>query len=202
MVIDDATAYVMTANWSNSAFTKNREYIVADRVPADVAEIVRIFQADWNQQPFQPQNPNLVVSPDNSRQRIIQLIDSAKQSILLESEYMTDRQVLAHLGYKVKAGVDVTVMLSYQPKDLCTGRDSNADEAKALQAIGVTQFAFTQKVTMHAKAIVVDEKAAYVGSENFTANSLDNNRELGILVYDPGVVGQLARLAKQDFANK
>ncbi len=35
---------------------------------------------------------------------------------------------------------------------------------------------------VHAKAIVADGTVAYVGSENFTVNSLDSNREIGLFL--------------------
>jgi phosphatidylserine/phosphatidylglycerophosphate/cardiolipin synthase-like enzyme len=194
MVIDGTTAFIMTMNLTNSAFNKNREYAVVDGNPTDVAEVDRIFQADWNQQSVTVQDPNLVVSPDNSRRQILNLIDSAKKTIVLQCEYLTDPQVAAHLGARAKAGVEVEVMLSNQP--------SNAQESKLLGDQGVSKVEFIKKVTMHAKMIVVDAQEAYVGSENFTANSLDNNREMGILVQDKAAINTLITTANKDWANR
>jgi phosphatidylserine/phosphatidylglycerophosphate/cardiolipin synthase-like enzyme len=66
---------------------------------------------------------------------------------------------------------------------------------------GITNFTFTKTVTLHAKCIIADGKAAYVGSENMTANSLDNNREMGIIVQDPSVVNKLSAVAAEDWRN-
>lgn len=202
MVIDGEVAYVMTMNLSSSAFTRNREYVVGDQVGADVAETERIFQADWADRAYTPVDPHLVVSPTNSRSRIIGLIDGAKQSVTLEVEYLTDAQVLSHLAARQKAGVTVTAMLSYQAKDPCSGYDANAKELAALQKAGITRVAFPQALTMHAKAILVDGTHAYIGSENFTSNSLDGNRELGILVDDPLVIQPLAATLAKDWATR
>ncbi|HBN08357.1 MAG TPA: hypothetical protein DD435_06840 [Cyanobacteria bacterium UBA8530] len=193
MVVDGNTAYVMTFNFTSSAFTKNREYALVDNHPEDVAEIGRIFEADWNQQAISPQAPNLVVSPDNSRRKILALIDSAQKDILLQCEFLTDPSVATHLGARARAGVDVKVMLS--------SGSSNEKEAKLLREKGVTQLVFTKKLVMHAKAIVVDKTEAFVGSENFTANSLDNNREMGLLIQDKSVVDALAATAQGDWNN-
>jgi phosphatidylserine/phosphatidylglycerophosphate/cardiolipin synthase-like enzyme len=35
---------------------------------------------------------------------------------------------------------------------------------------------------IHAKVMVVDDRVAFVGSENLSAASLDHNRELGVLI--------------------
>lgn len=200
MVIDGATAYVMTCNFTNTAFTANREYVVVDPTAADVAEIGRIFQADWNRVPFTPQDPALVVSPDNSRQKLLSLIDGTQKTLVIQSEYLEDPEVAQHLGDRVRAGVDVKVMLAAESKDAVTGQDPNAAEAALLAKVGVKQVIFTQHVKMHAKAMVADGSWAFVGSENLTANSLNRNRELGILVRDPAVVRSLVQTTAKDWA--
>jgi cardiolipin synthase len=52
---------------------------------------------------------------------------------------------------------------------------------------------------MHAKIIVVDGKKAFVGSVNISKNSLDNNRELGILVSDQQVIQTLEQTFAKDW---
>jgi phosphatidylserine/phosphatidylglycerophosphate/cardiolipin synthase-like enzyme len=56
---------------------------------------------------------------------------------------------------------------------------------------------------IHAKVIVVDAGTAYekafIGSENFSAASMDHNRELGIITTDPTVVNKLASVLGQDY---
>ncbi len=53
--------------------------------------------------------------------------------------------------------------------------------------------------TIHAKTIVVDGALAYVGSENFTYNSLVNNRELGVILSAPGEVAKITTTITTDF---
>jgi len=54
---------------------------------------------------------------------------------------------------------------------------------------------------IHAKAIVVDGRRAFVGSQNLSAASLDDNRELGIIVADGGVIGTLEDTFREDWAS-
>jgi phosphatidylserine/phosphatidylglycerophosphate/cardiolipin synthase-like enzyme len=57
---------------------------------------------------------------------------------------------------------------------------------------------------VHAKAIVADYGTAtakvFVGSENFSDNSLNHNRELGLITNDSGVVSTINTTAGKDFA--
>jgi cardiolipin synthase A/B len=52
---------------------------------------------------------------------------------------------------------------------------------------------------MHAKIIVVGNKEAFVGSENISAQSLHQNRELGIIVSDPSVSNTLQTTFQYDW---
>lgn len=47
---------------------------------------------------------------------------------------------------------------------------------------------------MHAKMVVVDGREAYLGSANLTDTSLNYNLEVGVLIRDPAVAGQLERV--------
>jgi phosphatidylserine/phosphatidylglycerophosphate/cardiolipin synthase-like enzyme len=55
--------------------------------------------------------------------------------------------------------------------------------------------ATAQTPYMHAKMIVVDAKTIYIGSENFTTNSLQFARELGVILSDPATAAKI----KADF---
>ena len=57
---------------------------------------------------------------------------------------------------------------------------------------GGVQVRYSVALFMHAKLIVADGARAFVGSQNFSATSLDQNRELGILVADPAALATLA----------
>jgi phosphatidylserine/phosphatidylglycerophosphate/cardiolipin synthase-like enzyme len=199
MVIDHHTAVIMTMNMTNSAFTKNREYVIVDKSSSDVKEVEAIFDADWNQDKYMPKDPDLVVSPNNSRAQILKLIDSAKETLTVQCEFINDPEIVDHLAKAQKGrNVRVNMMLSYQKKQ-ADGYDPNADATKLFNQAGLPNFTFTKTVTMHAKCIIADGKAAYVGSENLTANSLDKNREMGIIVTDAAVVAKLNAITAQDW---
>lgn len=200
MVIDGQVGYIMTMNLSNAAFQKNREYVIIDESPSDVAELIRIFEADWSETPIVPKDPDLVVSPNNSKERILTLINSAKKTLALQVEFMDDPDVIAALADRHKAGVDVSIQLSYHKPDPKTGYDSNGKIKKQLEDVGLSQIKFIKTLGLHAKLIVTDNARAYIGSENFTTNSLTRNREMGIIIKDKIIVNKLAEIAAKDWA--
>jgi phosphatidylserine/phosphatidylglycerophosphate/cardiolipin synthase-like enzyme len=49
----------------------------------------------------------------------------------------------------------------------------------------------SQMFQLHAKMILVDSSAAYIGSANFTDTSLHYNLELGVTIDDPEAIAKL-----------
>jgi phosphatidylserine/phosphatidylglycerophosphate/cardiolipin synthase-like enzyme len=71
-------------------------------------------------------------------------------------------------------------------------------EQERLTAAGV-EIRLASSLYIHAKAIIADGERAFVGSQNLSATSLDQNRELGIIVDDPINLARLTRTFEIDF---
>lgn len=199
MVIDNSTAYIMTSNFTNAALgtgssTKNREYDIVDTNSQDVQEVAAIFQADWNHTTSNLSDSNLVVSPINSRNDFDKLISSAKHSLLIEAEEMNDSSIEQAIASAAQKGVQVQVILP-SPSG---SSDSNQSGIDAIKQSG-TKVREDPRLYMHAKIIIVDGKKAFVGSENISTQSLDKNRELGIIVSDGNVLNTLQQTFQVDW---
>ncbi len=206
MIIDGTTAYIMTSNFTRAALggtsggkagTKNREYDIVDSNTQDVQAIIAIFNADWSRTTAQFNAPNLVVSPVNSRNAFTSLISSARHSILLEGGEMHDSDIEQALVNAAKRGVQVQVIL---PSARSGSNDSNSEGISSIKQVGV-QVKEDALLYMHAKIIVIDGQKAFVGSENISAQSLDKNRELGIIVADSAVLNILQHTFQQDWGD-
>lgn len=195
MVIDGSTAYIMTSNFTLSAIStgKNREYDIIDSTPQDVQGTIDIFNADWNRTAEHVTDSNLVISPDNSRNDFVTFINNAKSSLIIEAEEMQDSTVEQAIASAAQRGVNVQVIL---PTPSSGSTDSNAAGIAVIKA-GGAQVKEDPKLYMHAKMMVADGTNAYVGSINISSNSFDNNRELGVLFTDSGIISTL----KQTFQN-
>jgi cardiolipin synthase A/B len=191
-VIDDDVALIMNLNLTRSAFQSNREFGIVTSFPRDVAHADAIFEADWTNAETVPAGP-LVVSPTSSRSTLTALIADADRSIDIYAEVVRDRAIVAQLVAAESRGVEVRMLV---PKD-------EEEEAQGLLfdlvddgvEVGVLSSPY-----IHAKAIVVDGERAFVGSQNLTATSLDDNRELGLIVAEPANVERLAGVFATDFA--
>ena len=201
MIIDGTAVYIMTANFSRSALggssgSTNREYGIIDTNPRDAQAVSAIFTADWNRTTAQFNDPDLVVSPVNSRNDFNTLINSAHSTLFIEAEEMNDSDIEQALVNAAQRGVHVEIIL---PAAQGSSGDSNSAGIATIKQGGL-QVREDPQLYMHAKIIVVDGKEAFVGSENISAQSLDQNRELGIIVSDANVLSRLQTTFQKDWA--
>ena len=203
MIIDGTSAYIMTSNFSRSALGgssgssgyRNREYGIIDTIQQDILATEEIFVADWNRSTVQFNDPNLVVSPINSRNDFTTLINSARSTLLIEAEEMIDSDIEQAIANAAQHGVQVEVIL---PVANTSSGDSSSQGIAVIKQSGV-QVREDPQLYMHAKIIVVDNKVAFVGSENISAQSLDQNRELGIIVSDPSALNRIQTTFQYDW---
>ncbi len=192
MVIDNVTAYILTLNFTRSAFTKNREFAVIDQDPADVQETEAIFNADWNNRPYTPHDPNLLLSPINSRARLLALLARAHRSVDVYAEEVQDPQLETELIAAAHRGARVRLISN-------ANDPTNAAGIARIQHGGVRVHLLSSPY-IHAKLVLVDGRWAFVGSENISTASLDRNRELGVLVSDPNALARLATTFEGDWS--
>jgi len=192
LTIDNATSAILTLNLAGD-YSSTRDFGVIDSQPADVASIVQTFDADWASKHTSPSSGtgDLVWSP-GAAAAVMNLIQNAQKSIDLENEEMDYRTATSALCSAAHRGVDVKVVMTY---------DSEWSSAfRELDACGAHVHVFHgQAYYIHAKVLIVDGSTALVGSQNLSTESLDYNRELGITLKSPTLVGQLSGWFDSDY---
>jgi phosphatidylserine/phosphatidylglycerophosphate/cardiolipin synthase-like enzyme len=193
LVVDDVDAVISTGNYSASQMAKERNYAVHDSDPADVDVLVKLFDADFAQQSPDLTCTRLVVSPVNARDRIVDLVKSAKTEIVVESMQLADKDVRTALAERKAAGVAVRVILA-DPSWV----DTNTDAASFLATNGI-EARYMKSPNVHVKAIVVDGTSAYAGSENLSYTSLSKNREVGVILGEAANVATMKATFEADW---
>ena len=190
-VVDHQVAVIMTLNLSWSALTRNREFAVISTVPGDVQELSRLFDADWNGRSYQPTG-DFVTSPDNSRTVFRDLIDGATSSIEIYAEVVRDADLRQRLIDASEDGVSVRIIVPAGPSD---------DDLLIYRELGANgiQVKLLADAYSHAKAIIVDGDRAFVGSQNLTQTSLEDNRECGIILSDRPNLARLTSVFRSDW---
>jgi cardiolipin synthase A/B len=192
VILDGTTAWIMTMNAAESSLTDNREYLAIDTDPADVAQAEAIFAADFANTEYKP-NGKLLVAPVNADEGLIALIDMAKSTLDIEAETLSDTDITAKLVAAAKRGVKVQIVISDESPS--TAQSNAVTQLKA----GGVKLVSLSKPYMHAKSMVVDGARCYVGSINYTNNSIFRNRELGVVFDTPSEVAKVLNTTRSDF---
>lgn len=185
LIVDGNRAVILSGNFTSAGLDDQRNYGLDDRDPDDVAALVEVFAADLANRPAVLTCPRLVITPGDSKARILTLIGSAQTSLDLELYYLADTNVRAAVITAKNRGIAVRVLLA----DVGEIPD-NATTANTLKAAGVAVRTL-RNPTVHAKAIIVDGAAALVGSNNMSITSFRDNREVGAIVRDAATVNRV-----------
>jgi phosphatidylserine/phosphatidylglycerophosphate/cardiolipin synthase-like enzyme len=176
IVLDGREAIVSTGNFTAGQVKSERNYAAIDDDPADVATLSALFDADFARMTPDLSCTRMLVSPVNSKARIVALIQSATKSLAIESMEFQETDVRAAVVARAKAGVDVRVLIA----------DASFVSTNTAAQTYLTQNGVPGKTlhtpTLHVKSIIVDGTRAYLGSENLSYTSLTANREVGLEV--------------------
>ncbi len=192
IIIDGKKAFILSQNLTSSSFSKNREYDILDTNVKDVEEIRTIFIDDWQRKSFTQSSPNLVISPNSSRKTLTSLIQNSTKSIDIEIEDIEDRDIISLLSSKAKT-IPVRLIVP-----TLSQINSNSTALLALQKEGVLIKTLASPY-MHAKLILSDNTKAFVGSVNLSTQSLDKNRELGIILSEQEIIKKLSDTFSSDW---
>ncbi|MCB0253782.1 MAG: hypothetical protein KDI55_08640 [Anaerolineae bacterium] len=142
----------------------------------------------------------LVVLPDAGDEQFMQAIDSAQESIRLKIYLITLDKVVDALKAAAQRGVDVRVMIEPEPQG---GGESNRAAFEELRSAGIdvrnTPSAFRFS---HEKSLVVDDRRAHIMTHNLTYSSFNKNREYEVIVDDPALVAEVARVFDDDWSRR
>lgn len=194
LIIDGAEAVVLSGNFNYGAYNSERNYGILLHDPDDLDDLKAIFDADWNGDPEPDLScTRLVVSPVNSRSRVIAHIVSAQTRLDVEASYLSESSLRASVIEAKNRGVMVRVLLA-DPADY----DANAATITIMRNQGIP-VKYVTAFSLHAKVMVADD-AVLIGSQNFSNTSINDNREVGVIVTDPGIVTQVETQFGTDWA--
>lgn len=194
LILDDKQAIVMTFNFTHSSFDakashpqRNFGLIVDDA--SMVHDIAEVFNADWQHQRPSMKNADLIYSPYNSREKWLQYISQAKRSIKMYAQSISDKEIVNALSEAASRGVKIEILTTDKSKPAIY---------RELTQSGV-DIAISAYYYIHAKVMIIDNQTALLGSINLTRASLDDNRELAIVIRDASIIQQLNDTFQHDW---
>lgn len=147
-----------------------------------VKEALRLFEADLLKQAYVPSaNGSLVVSPENSRQKLAEFIEGAKTQLLIYDGKLTDTRMVRLIEARARAGVEVRVL----------GRCAKSAHLTCDKL---------PKLRLHVRCVIRDGEQAFIGSQSMRKLELDGRREVGIIIAHRQSVRRMQAVFEEDWA--
>jgi phosphatidylserine/phosphatidylglycerophosphate/cardiolipin synthase-like enzyme len=199
ITVDDRESLILTGNLTSSYYSTSRDYGVFDTDSMDVAAVTAVFNADYTHSSVTPSDgDSLLWSPTTAQSRVLSVIDGATKTLDVEGEEFSDTTIVNAIVARAKAGVAVRVMVE--------SPSSYTSEIQKVVAAGgkVVGYSSSTGLYIHAKAVIADaglsDQTVEVGSMNYTAGSLENNRELGTILHDGSDCSLIETQFSSDFS--
>jgi phosphatidylserine/phosphatidylglycerophosphate/cardiolipin synthase-like enzyme len=220
ILVDSRFLIFGSACLDETTFKQYRDFAAPSRDPQIVRELQRLFENDWMYSaavgdappPFNPTPPisrsNLIVSPVNGAAQLVGLYQAAKRTLDIYTELLGNPTLESELVAAVKRGVRVRLI---SPKKVNGGmkpiQQLQEKSLAALAAAGVNVHVSCPHETkkhpyMHARAAVVDDKIAYLGSISLSPDSITFNREMGLILRQPFLVVKLEAQFRSDYDSR
>jgi phosphatidylserine/phosphatidylglycerophosphate/cardiolipin synthase-like enzyme len=158
-----------------------------------------VFNADFAHRAVRPSDgSDLVWSPTDAQEKLLGLINGATSSLRIYSEEMGDTAVENALIKAAKRGVDVQICGENED-----GEYDSAYAKLARAGIHISYYSSSTGFYIHGKVIEADygtsHAKVFIGSENFSSTSLNDNRELGLIISNRAVLSAIASTFAADF---
>jgi cardiolipin synthase len=180
MIVDGKFLHVYGFNFTALDISKSRSFGVITKNKKLVTEAMKLFEADFERQPYTSTCERLLVSPDNARDRLAKFLRGARRQLLIYDPKVSDDAMLKIIEERMKAGVDVRVIGKVEAKWNIKGEKYPGKR-------------------LHIRAIIRDGKRAFVGSQSLRRLELEKRREIGIIVTDGSVVRQMQKVFEDDW---
>ncbi|MGI4827415.1 MAG: phospholipase D-like domain-containing protein [Janthinobacterium lividum] len=180
-IIDGKELYLLAFNYTHIDITLSRSFAAVIKDPEIVREAQRLFECDVKRTPYLSENESLVVSPQNTRQRLKAFIAGAKKQLLIYEMKLSDPEFIRQLNAKVTEGVEVRII-------------TRAAIKNASLPVRISP------MRLHIRGMVRDGHDAFIGSMSMRRLELASRREVGVIFHDPKSVKRMAAVFEQDWA--
>jgi phosphatidylserine/phosphatidylglycerophosphate/cardiolipin synthase-like enzyme len=183
LIVDERILHVYGFNFTRLDIEKSRSFGVVSKNKKLVAAAMKLFEADFERQPYTNGSERLVVSPENARDRLTAFIKSARRRLWIYDPKVNDDAMLKQLANRARRGIDIRIMGKVDAKWQKEGLKIEKYPGKRL----------------HIRAMMRDGKRAFVGSQSMRKLELDKRREIGVIITDEGVIRAMEEVFADDW---
>jgi cardiolipin synthase len=181
MILDRRIMHIYGFNFTGLDMQRSRSFGIVTKNRKLVKEAAKLFDADFERQPYKAGYERLIVSPVNARERLAAFIKGARRQLLVYDPQLSDDAMLRLLTQKIADGVDVRII----------GKVESKWHVKSEKYPGRR---------LHVRAIIRDGQRAFLGSQSLRRLELEKRREIGLIITDGSVIRELISIFETDWA--
>ncbi|CAN5590047.1 hypothetical protein BH10BDE1_BH10BDE1_34780 [soil metagenome] len=206
MLIDGKTLFITSMNMT-TIFSRTRDFGIVTAEKTAIDEYKTFFDTDWSNAQTgagvtPPDSTDLVWSPTSSTAKLTALIASAKKTVDIMVENLGSADIQAALSAAAKSGVTIRLLVPACIEGTAPNRNEPYLDQLMADGVDARVMAGTPSTAIpytHAKMMVVDKHKFYLGSENFSFNSLTKAREVGLVRDNAGLAKEISAIFDGDF---
>jgi cardiolipin synthase len=179
MIVDREKLFVLGYNLTRNDIDRSRSLGIATKKSDLVLEGLKLFEADFDRNPYAGNARDFLVSPQNARERLTALIKGTRRELLIYGS-VSDNAIIRVLEERARKGVDIRIIGKVEK-----GHGLNGQKYAGPR--------------LHIRAVVRDRRRAFVGSMGLRRIELDARREIGVIVRDPKVVKKIVDVFQSDW---
>ena len=184
LIVDGKILHVYGFNFTRLDIEKSRSFGVITKNKKLLAAAMKLFEADFERQPYTNGYERFIVSPENARERLAAFIRGARRRLWIYDPKVTDDAMLKILVDRAKAGVKIKII-------------GKLDSKWTKSELKVEKYPGKR---LHIRAIVRDSRRAFLGSQSLRKLELDKRREVGVIITDQSVVREIEDVFAGDWA--
>jgi phosphatidylserine/phosphatidylglycerophosphate/cardiolipin synthase-like enzyme len=181
MILDSRIVHIYGFNFTGLDMQKSRSFGIVTKNRKLVKEAAKLFDADFERQPYKAGCERLIVSPVNARERLASFIRGARRQLLIYDPQVSDDAMLRLLTQKIADGVEVRII----------GKVESKWRVKSEKYPGRR---------LHIRTIIRDGRRAFLGSQSLRRLELEKRREIGLIITDGSVIREMTSIFETDWA--
>jgi phosphatidylserine/phosphatidylglycerophosphate/cardiolipin synthase-like enzyme len=181
LIVDGKILHVYGFNFTHLDIDKSRSFGVITKNPKLVSEAMKLFEADFERQPYRSHHDRLVVSPENAREQLASFIKATRHELLIYDPHLSDDAMLRLITERQRAGAEIRIL----------------GKCEAKWNLEYERFPGKR---LHIRAMIRDGRRAFLGSQSLRKLELEKRREVGIIITDESVVREMRKVFKADWA--
>ena len=207
MTVDLKSTFITSINLTRTS-AETRDFGVITSNKEIIKEVDDVFIADWNNSTSNtcttpPLNSNFLIwSPVNAETKLLTLIRSAHETLEMTVENLGNAKVEQALTEMASRGIEIKLIVPQCDKNKNPFYNYPFIKILSRGNIQVRVMPHPSSVQypyMHSKMILVDRSLAYVGSINFSNNSMLKARELGVVFNDEDAISKITKEFDRDW---